>query len=88
MKCSLCKREFPWDDIESNDAPMCYECAEDEYLLLNGFNTCRDAWDYCEKYGLNNVLAGDSFKIAEALLRAFNDGAKTYRYREMKKNGQ
>lgn len=42
---------------------------------MGNFKTCGEAWRYCEKYGLNNITAGHSFQIAEALFRAYNDGA-------------
>jgi hypothetical protein len=43
--------------------------------MADNFKTCGEAWQYCEKYGLNNITAGHSFQIAEALLRAYKDGA-------------
>ena len=41
---------------------------------MSNFETCGEAWKYCEKYGLNKINPSDAFKIAEALLNAYNDG--------------
>jgi hypothetical protein len=43
--------------------------------MADNFKTCGEAWRYCEKYGLNNISAGYSFQIAEALLHTYKDGA-------------
>ena len=32
LMCSVCKEEFPYDDIESNDDYMCDRCAEEEHI--------------------------------------------------------
>ena len=43
--------------------------------MSDNFKTCDKAWQYCKKYGLDNITAAYSFDIAEALLRAYKDGA-------------
>lgn len=48
--------------------------------MSNNFKTCGEAWRYCGKYGLNNISAANSFQVAEALLRAFNDGKKEHEF--------
>ena len=44
--------------------------------MSDKFKTCGQAWQYCKKYGLDNITAAYSFTIAESLLRAYKDGAK------------
>jgi rRNA maturation endonuclease Nob1 len=46
--------------------------------MINKFKTVGEAWRICEKYGLHNITAAHSFQIAEALLRAYRDGAKEH----------
>ena len=46
-------------------------------MSANNFKTCGDARQYCEKYGLYNIRAIYSFQTAEALLRAYKDGASS-----------
>ena len=43
--------------------------------MSDHFKTHGEAWRYCEKYGLD-YISNDVFKIAEALLCAYKDGAK------------
>ena len=43
--------------------------------MSDHFKTHGEAWRYCEKYGFD-YISNDVFKIAEALLCAYKDGAK------------
>ena len=40
------------------------------------FATWGDAKRFCEKYGANMTIPGDAWDVAEALLRAYEDGQK------------